>query len=121
MKKKLKKLKEAKDALSKVNPNDAFEKLVAAKQEVKTFVLTAIKVEDFMFTDLFDPDPTRGIFGAEEIKARISDFLVEAGIRDQDDVKLIFPPDDQGSCMEPIEVLESFQDKEVQSDENDEI
>ena len=37
LKKKLKKLKEAKDALSKVNPDDAFEKLVAAKQEVKTY------------------------------------------------------------------------------------
>ena len=101
--------------------SDAFEKLAAAKEEVKKFVLTAIKTDDFMFTDLFDPNPAQGISGVEDIKARISDFLVQAGIRNQEDVKLIFPPDDNGTSMEPIEILKSFDDEEVLSDETGEI
>ena len=126
LKKLRKKLKKAKEAIAKVpmgtkvKDKDAFEKLAAAKLEMKSFVLTVIKEEDFIFTDLHDPDPERGICGPDDIKARISEFLVEAGIRDQDDVKSIFASDDDidSSKRESI-VIDGFEEEENPSDEDE--
>ena len=70
---------------AKESHREDFKKVLDAKEKAKMDILNAINEEHFMFTDLKDPDPKRGIRGPKDIRQRILEFLVQSGIRDEVD------------------------------------
>ena len=56
--------------------------IIAVSEELKRYTMSALRAEDFIFTDWEKEDPGRGIYGPEEIKRRIDDYLEKSRIRD---------------------------------------
>ena len=50
------------------------------EKEVREYILEHLSTDDFMFTDLVNPDPARGIMGPKEVKEVIKGYLTDMQI-----------------------------------------
>lgn len=50
------------------------------EKEVREYILKHLTANDFMFTDLMNPDPARGIMGSKEVKKVIKGYLTDMQI-----------------------------------------
>ena len=65
---------------------DSYKEIEARNRELKDYALSAINNSDFLFTDWKDEASKRGIQGADEVRKRINQYLMDSQIQKVDEL-----------------------------------